>query len=218
MPKKKTKSLIAKNSVLSIDPLKKKYQDRRNMIIAGHELTPRDMELFTTYYETKSTKKTAEICGVGVNYIYNIKRTPWWRELERDIISGTIDDFMHKFVGMGDQIIESVKKVLEGGEEHWQSGSSNAIMKALENYLEMSPKGNRPIKVKRIDAEFILPEKVSESANLTPEAVKELSQEDVAEFARTGNIPAKLLEVKDITITDIEFEEEKDDDILNTDI
>lgn len=117
-------------------------------------------------------------------------------------------DFKNRYLKNDSKLLDAYETMLDGG--LLPSGTANAIAKALELRLKSSPDSIKALLVPRVDVTQETKETHELNIKITAEKVRQLSEEEVGDWAAGGPLPRIMSE----TIEDIiegEFEDITDE-------
>lgn len=157
------------------------------MMIDGHILSDRDLEVFWTFQECGTFSGAAKRLGVSREVVKRIVESPWAKRLFDAKVKARNESFMHRLQEMDDKALEAYGAIISG--ERSADKSTMAQAKLIEVRMKA---GKNPILDTRSVTTNVHNEQKNTVINLTAEQMKDLTPEELIELNRTGLLPERL--------------------------
>ena len=163
-----------------------------DIVVAGHELSIREMQAFKAYSKEGSFAGVERVTGIHHNTVAKWSKTAWWQELYDTYIKNEMDDFFVQLVKNKGVVLDGYVEVMAG--EDKSDRTANARIAGAKLFMEA---GKNPILQKPGMQTNII---ANTQVNLKLDDAKlvELARTDKAkllEIAQTGIIPDDLVEI-----------------------
>lgn len=178
------------------------------MIIDGHILSDRDLEIFWTFHESGKYAEAAKKLGVSRDTVKRIVTSPWAQKLFDTKVKAINDSFMHRLQEMDEDALTAYKEIITGDRSDDKSTMSAA--KLIE--LRMKA-GAKPILDTRSVTTNVHNEQKNTFVSVTAEQMKGMSPEELIELNRTGELPERM-RVSEKPPAPMEFPQELPADVL----
>lgn len=180
------------------------------MVVDGHILSDRDLEVFWTFHEVGTFAEASRRLGVSKDVVKRIVESPWAKRLFETKVKARNESFMHRLQEKDDKVLQAYEEIITGNRAADKSTMAQAKL------IEVRMKAGRdPILDTRNQVTNIHNEQKNTLVNLTPEQMREMSQEELIELNRTGMVPERLRKAEPAP-EPIEFPRELSPDVLGT--
>ena len=157
--------------------------------VAGHTMTSREYDSFYLFCEGRKNKEIEAQLGMPDGAVSRFKASPWWRELHERYITEKQKDFHHKMSLRNEEIEEAYFEVLSGADK--SDRTAQARMQGVRMYMEA---GSDPLINKKPSSLTISNSQIgSGNVKIDADTIKDLTQDEILEMARTGNVPEKVI-------------------------
>jgi predicted ATP-dependent endonuclease of OLD family len=150
----------------------------------GHIWTPDERRAFLHIAAGNSIPSTAKALNIPPSRIHNWKRKEWWIETRRKYLEAQQEDFENGLNNIQDEILAGYRDVMQNRDVR----TAMARVSGAKLFMEH---GNNPM-IKKTPSTLIQNNVNMNPARIDPEKVKELSQADLIEIARTNIIPESI--------------------------
>lgn len=183
-----------------------------NTIIAGHKVTPREMDIFYTFHTTHDADLVCSKFGMTRQNLWHLTNRRWFQELSIKQLKEWMDLSRNRWLSNAHKLIQAQADFLDDPHAYPQ-GYGQAIAKMLDTLLRASPEGLRPTLVSKFEMDHAvnINETVDFNINITPEKIKTLTPEQIGDWCRTGVIPQELTEQINEAV-DVEYEEMEEEE------
>ena len=182
------------------------------MVVAGHKVTPREADIFYTYFTTHNVNLVCERFGMTKQNLWDCKRRDWWQRWELDQLKEWCDTARNHWLSNAQDLVRAQKEFIEDPHAFPQ-GYGQAVAKMIDTLLRASPEGLRPTLVAKFEHEFQADVKstVDININITSDKIKKLTPQQIDDWNKTGIMPQELTEMMSDAV-DVDFEEVEEDE------
>jgi len=170
------------------------------MLIDGHILSDRDLEVFWTFQKTGKYSVAAKALGISKETVKRIVESPWAKRLFEAKVRAINDSFMHQLQELDADTLEAYGQIIRG--ERSADKSTMAQAKLIETRMRA---GKDPILDTRSTVTNIHNEQKNTVVNLTLEQMKEMTPDELIELNRTGLLPERMRRVEPVPAEGIQF-------------
>lgn len=156
-------------------------------VILGHRLSFKQWQAFQLYALGVPNGQIWRQIGVSKPWVWRWMQTDWWAELCRKHFQDTQGYVLTRLSKLAPKLMDAVEEIIDG--KRTEDRSVQAVVHVLSRWMEA---GKNPLIDKRsinVNQSFNV-----DKAQFNVNVVKQMSGEELLEFARTGIRPGQLEE------------------------